>query len=190
MRDDYSGILQLMAGIVGLCAYIPLTIGILKDTARQSFAAFFLWGMLDTIAMVSAVLQAGNYWLAASNVVGAFGIAALLLYKRQFEWTITETITSLLVIVCLVIWYRAGNTVAIVASSLAVVIAGIPQMVHTRRQPEQTPIGAYLVWLSANILSFVSGRAWTIDERLYAFCAVILCVAILAIAWLSARRRR
>ncbi|HTF18520.1 MAG TPA: hypothetical protein VK658_10630 [Chryseolinea sp.] len=190
MPSHLSHALQLAAGIIGFCAYIPLTIGIVGNTARQSFAAFFLWGILDTIAMISAFLQDGNFWLAASNVAGAFSIAGLLLYKRQFEWSPTESITGVLVVVCLIVWYTAGNTGAIVASSVAVVIAGIPQMAHTRRSPKDTPIAVYLVWLAANTLSLFAGRSWTIDERFYAVCGLVLCSGILAIAWLAGRRNR
>jgi len=182
--------LQLAAGIIGFCAYIPLTIGILRNTARQSFAAFFLWGLLDTIAMVSSILQHGNFWLAASNVVGAFSIAALLLYKRQFEWSVTETTTSVLVIACLLIWYSAGNTSAIIASSIAVVIAGIPQIAHTRKNPQDTPMSVYMIWVTANTLSLFAGRAWTIDERFYAVCGLVLCFGILAVAWIGGRPKK
>lgn len=188
MRYDIHEILQLVAGIIAFSAYIPLTIGIVRNTARQSFAAFFLWGLLDSIAMVGAFLQEGNFWLAASNVAGTFTIAGLLLYKRQFEWSPTETITCFLVVVSLVIWYTAGNTGAIVSSSLAVVIAGIPQMAHTKREPAQTPIGVYLIWFAANIVSLAAGKAWTIDERFYAVCGLVLCSAILGIAWAYRRR--
>ena len=185
-----SETLQLAAGIIGFGAYIPLTIGILNNTARQSFAAFFLWGLLDTIAMVSSVLQNGNFWLAASNVAGTFSIAGLLLYKRQFEWSRTETITSALVIICLMVWYSAGNTSAIIASSVAVVIAGIPQMAHTKRSPQDTPMTIYGIWLVANTLSLFAGRAWTIDERFYAVCGLVLCSSILGIAWMGTRPKK
>lgn len=183
--NDRANLFQLLAGVVGFCAYIPLTIGIIRERARQSFAAFFLWGLLDAIATISAVLQDGNYWLAASNVAGTFFIATLLLYKGQFEWSRTETLTCLLVIVCLIIWYLSGNTGAIVASSIAVVIAGIPQMVHTMRHPQHTPVVVYMIWLLANIISFCAARAWTIDEVFYAFCSILLCSIILAIGWLK-----
>jgi hypothetical protein len=182
---DTSGFFQLMAGIVGFSAYVPLTVGIIRERASQSFAAFLLWGLLDAIAMVSSILQHGNFWLATSNVVGTFFIAALLLYKGQFEWSKTETLTCVLVVVCLIIWYVSGNTGAIVASSVAVVLAGIPQMSHTFRHPQQTPVAVYVIWVCANTISFLSARGWTIDEVFYAFCSLVLCSAILAIALLK-----
>jgi len=184
MRFEPLEHLQLIAGIIGFCAYIPLTIGILRNTARQSFAAFFLWGLLDSIAMVSAILIQGNFWLAASNVVGTFLIAALLILKKQNEWSRTETLTCVMVAACLIIWYNAGHTVALMASSVAVVIAGIPQMAHTRRNRHDTPVGVYGIWLVANVLSLVAGKHWTIDERFYAACGIVLCLSILCIAFI------
>lgn len=185
MPHDLLDHLQLAAGIIGICAYVPMTIGILRNTARQSFAAFFLWGLLDTIAMLSALFQGGNYWLAASNVAGATTIATLLLLKKQFEWSLTETLTCLLVAICLLIWYQAGNVGAIIASSVAVVLAGIPQMAHSWRNPRDTPVISYATWLTANVLSFFAGKAWTIEERFYAACSVLLCLSILFITWLA-----
>lgn len=190
MRHDLLDHLQLAAGIIGICAYVPMTVGIIRNTARQSFAAFFLWGLLDTIAMLGAIFQDGNFWLAASNVAGATTIATLLLLKKQFEWSVTETLTCLLVAICLLIWYQAGNVSAIMASSVAVVLAGIPQMAHSWRNPRDTPVISYAMWLTANILSFFAGKTWTIEERFYAACSVLLCLSILCITWLAPIARK
>lgn len=187
---DTAAFFQFLAGAIGISAYIPLTVGIITDRAKQSFAAFFLWGLIDAIAMVSSILQEGNYWLAASNVAGTFFITCLLLSKGQFEWSLTETVTSLLVLICLIIWYLAGNTGAIVASSLAVVVAGVPQMSHTLRHPKDTPIVVYMIWLCANTLSLWSAREWTIDEAFYAFCSLLVCAIIVAIALTRSRSGR
>ena len=174
--------LQLIAGIVGVSAYVPLIAGILKDTAKQSFAAFFLWALLDGIATVTTFLQDGNYWLPFSNVVGSSSMAALLVIKRQVSWSWIENMTALLVIICLVVWYTAGEELAIIASSLAVVLASIPQMAETYKAPQHTPVFPYIIFLTANILSFIAGRAWTIQERFYAGCSICLCVVIIALA--------
>lgn len=181
-----SDYLQLAAGITEFSAYIPLTIAIVRGEARQSFAAFFLWGLLDTVAAVSAMLVHGNFWLATTNAAGTFFIASLLIYKKQFFWSRTETFTCVLVALCVGVWHLAGHTAAIVASSVAVVIAGLPQMAHTRREPNGTPVAVYLTWLAANIISFFGGRDWSIDERFYATCGMILCLSILIIAWVPA----
>lgn len=180
--EDYHTVIQLIAGIVAFIAYIPLAIGIFRDTAKQSFAAFLLWAMLDTIAMATTWIQEGNHWLALGNVIGSTAITVLLIVKKQVSWSRIETITAFLVIVCLTIWYSMGETAGIIASSLAVVIASFPQMVDTFRNPSGTPQIAYLIFLCGNILSLFAGREWTIEERFYAACSTFICAVILLLS--------
>jgi hypothetical protein len=171
-----------MAGIVGFCAYIPLIAGILRNTAKQSFAAFFLWALLDAIATGTTFLADGNYWLPFGNVVGSVVMTVLLIVKRQVSWSWIESMTALLVLICLGVWYTAGEEAGIIASSLAVVIASIPQMAETYKNPQSTPVFPYLIFLTANILSFLAGHSWTIEERFYAGCSIFLCAAIVGLA--------
>lgn len=170
--------LQQIAGIFGVLCYVPLIIGLLKNKIEQSFVAFMLWAMLDIIATITSIIAEGNYWLPLSNSIGASTVAVLLAMKKQVSWSWVETITAILVIVCLVVWYILGEDAGIVASSLAVVIASVPQMVDTYKKPWATPTTIYLVFLVANILSLIAGRSWTIEERFYPGCAVFLCVVI------------
>ena len=173
-------VLQQIAGIIGMSCYVPLIIGIVRNKIGQSFVAFTLWAMLDIIATITTIIADGNYWLPLSNAIGASTVAILLAIKKQVSWTWVETITAILVFVCLVLWYVVGEDAGIVSSSLAVVIASIPQMVDTYKNPWATPTTIYLVFLFANILSLLAGKSWTIEERFYPACAVFLCLVIAA----------
>jgi hypothetical protein len=178
--------LPQIAGIICIAAYIPLIIGIVKNKVEQSFAAFMLWGMLDTIAATTTILQGGNFWLPLGYAIGSLTVALILVAKKQVSWSWIESMTFFLVIMCVVIWYTSGERAGIIASSLAVVIASVPQTVDTYKKPAATPTGPYLIFLSANILSFLAGKNWTIEERFYPGCAVFLCVIILLVT----RRKR
>lgn len=173
---------QLAAGIIGIGAYLLLIIGLMKTKAEQSFAAFLLWAMLDFIATITSVLSDGNYWLPLSNAIGSSIITVLLIIKKQVSWSRIETMTTVLVIICLGVWYAAGERAGIIASSLAVLMASIPQMAETYKKPDATPAGAYIVFLIANLVSFVAGRSWMIEERFYAGCSVFLCFVIVILA--------
>jgi hypothetical protein len=179
--------LQQLAGIIGVLCYVPLIRGILKSRIEQNFVAFILWALLDIIATITSIMADGNYWLPLSNAIGASTVAVLLARKKQVSWSWIETATAILVIICLVLWYTLGEDAGIVASSLAVVIASVPQMVDTYKKPWATPTAIYTVFLLANILSLAAGRSWTIEERFYPACAVFLC---LVIALFSMRRVR
>lgn len=170
--------MQVLSGGIGMLAYVLLIVALLRTTTEQSFAAFLLWALLDLIATITTMLAGGNYWLALANAIGSSVITLLLIYKKQIAWSWVESMTAVLVLVCLGIWYAAGERAGIVASGLAVVIASVPQMVDTWRKPEATPVVAYLIFLLANVVALIGGRAWTIEERFYACCGIFLCSVI------------
>jgi len=171
--------LQVIAAMIGFFAYVPLAIFILRNRAIQSFAAFFLWALLDSIATATTYLHHGNYWLPLSNVIGSATITIILILKKQVSWSWVETMTTILVFVCLATWYVSGEKAGIIASSLAVVIATVPQMVETYRKPHNTPLNVYYIFLAANVISLIGGLSWTIGERFYAGCSIFLCLMII-----------
>jgi hypothetical protein len=174
--QDY---LQQFAGLISVVAYIFLIIGILKPNMEQSFAAFLLWGMLDTIAMITSIIEHGNFWLPLSNSVGATIVAVVLVAKKQVVWTLVESLTAALVIICLIIWAIAGEMAGLIASSLAVLIASVPQMADTYKKPWATPTLAYAIFLFADALSIFAGKAWIVEEIFYAVIGTILSLVIL-----------
>jgi hypothetical protein len=179
--------LQPAGGILGLIAYAYLIISLLRSSTEQSFAAFLLWALLDLIAAVTTIIEHGNYWLALSNAFGSTVITIILIVKKQVSWSWIESMTALLVVICLVIWYTSGEEAGIIASSLAVVIASIPQMVDTFKKPEGTPTRVYLIFLAANIVSLIGGKGWTIQERFYPCCSIFLCVVIIVFSLRNSR---
>jgi hypothetical protein len=172
--------LQVTGGIIGLVAYAFLIVALLRSHTEQSFAAFLLWALLDVIAATTTIIEGGNYWLALSNAIGSTIITLILVWKRQVAWSRVESMTAFLVFVCLFVWYYSGERAGIVASSLAVVVASIPQMVDTFKKPESTPVLPYLIFTTANIVSLIGGTDWSIEERFYQCCSTLLCVFIVA----------
>ncbi|MEJ7646414.1 MAG: hypothetical protein WKF87_17585 [Chryseolinea sp.] len=182
--------LQVVAAMIGFFAYVPLAFFIIKNRAVQSFAAFFLWALLDSIATATTFLHHGNYWLPFSNVIGSATITTILILKNHVSWSRVETMTSILVFVCLATWYMSGEKAGIIASSLAVVIATVPQMVETFKRPDNTPLNVYYIFLVANVISFIGGLSWTIGERFYAGCSVFLCLMIIVPAQVLFRKNK
>jgi hypothetical protein len=172
-------LLQQVAGVICVIAYVFLIIGINKPNMEQSFAAFLLWGMLDTIAMITSIFEQGNYWLPLSNSVGASLVAILLIAKKQVVWTWVESLTAALVVICLIVWGIAGERAGLIASSIAVLIASVPQMIDTYKRPQSTPTIAYAIFLFADVLSVFAGKGWTIEERFYSVIGGILSIVIL-----------
>ena len=180
----------IWAGNILACAlYLPLLVGIFRGKIEQSFATWILWVSLDAIAMVSMFLQDGNYSLLVCYVIGGSVVTAALVYTKQFKWTGFESFILFLVIVCLVAWYTSGSKWATVASTLAVVISGAPQVRESWHKPDKTAGFIYLGYMVANFLSFCGGKSWSVEERFYAGCMVFLCATISTTSFRSVLKR-
>lgn len=179
--------LSPIGGAIGLVAFALLIVALLRSNTEQSFAAFFLWALLDALATITTIIEGGNYWLALSNAVGSAAITVILIAKRQVQWTWVETMTAILVVICLAVWYTFGGQAGIIAASLANLIAAVPQIVDTYRRPESTPSLPYGVFFVGNAISLLAGKAWTIEERFYQTTSIVLTVLILAF---SLRKQR
>jgi len=171
-------ILIWSSSLLALLLYYPLISGILRGEIKQSVATWILWVSLDAIALVSIILQKGNYLLLVFYCTCGTLVTLSLVYKRLFKWTRFETFVLSLVIVCLVVWSLSGSRWATIASTIAVCISGCPQIRDSWRTPDRTIGLIYIGYVLANSLSFFGGKIWTIEERFYPGMMALLCLVI------------
>jgi hypothetical protein len=176
-------ILAYSSCALALLLYCPLLTGILRGQIKQNVATWTLWVSLDAIVTVSIILQKGNYVLPALYVIGGSIIVISLIYKKLFKWTSFETFVLILVIVCLLIWSISGSRWATIASTLAVCISSAPQVRDLWREPEKGTGVIYSGYALANILSFMAGKSWTVEERFYPGMMIPLCLLMTVVAF-------
>jgi hypothetical protein len=179
--------LYFLSVSLAIALYIPLLIGIWKDGLKQSFATWLLWVALDTIALLSILAQDGeNYKVLVSYVRGGVLVTISLMCKKQTTWTRRDTAVVLLVIDCLVVWYQSGPKWATVASTIAVCISGIPQIVESNSERDRKTGIIYSGYVVVNTLYFLSGEKWSIEDKFYPAMMIPLCATI---AWVSFRKK-
>jgi hypothetical protein len=181
---EIHSVLTWTGCILTLCLYFPLLKGILTDKVEQSFATWSLWVALDIIALASIIVQKGNFGFLVLYIAGGSTMVIALVMKRQFKWTKFESFALFLVFICLGIWYVSGPKMATIASTLAVVIAGIPQFKDSWIKPDKMTGLTYAGYVLANGLFFFAGKDWSIKERFYAGCCMVLAAAIASVALL------
>jgi len=100
---------------------------------------------------------------------------------------------TVLVIACMVIWCLVNSRAATIASSSALLIAGIPQLVDAWKRPEEMPFLVYISYVLANGLSTAGGKNWSVEERFYPATATVLCFLFVIVifirkSWLKHRQ--
>ncbi len=169
---------QSVSVVLALGLYVPLGVQILQGKVVQNLATFILWGLLDTIAGTSLYVQGGNYGLPFAYVAGCTFIIACILKKRTYNWTSFETKVSFLVLLSIVAWMVSGPYMATIFSTTGVVLAGVPQVKDSWRNPKQSPMLLYIGYAFANLLSTIGGKSWTVEERLYSFACFLLVLVV------------
>ncbi len=170
--------LAVISGICALLLYIPLCLQLYRSILRQNIATWILWVILDVIATLSIWWQGGNYFLVAMYVIGGSVTVCFIFKSRLFSWTWLESLVTTLVIASIVLWLLSGARLAIVMSTLGVVIAGIPQLVDSWRNPWGNSVAIYLGFTVVNFLAVIAGKDWTIEERFYPTSCSLLCFCI------------
>lgn len=181
-RILYVNSYVFLSSVLALVLYVPLCIQLLSGKVKQNLATWLLWSILDGVAAGTLIVQGGNFWLATTYTLGSAVATLCILKSKMVKWTWFENFVSLLVIICIIVWISSGSKVATIASTLAMFIAGIPQLIETMRKPHETPILIYFGYFIANSLSILGGKDWTIQERFYSSSAAIYCFILVLFA--------
>lgn len=169
--------------ILALLTYYPLWKQIRSGEAKQNLLTWALWGILDAVVAATIIVQGGSFLLPVTYGVGST-ITVYFIWKagNKAEWTWFETMVATLTIVSMVVWYFSGGKMATIASTTAMVIAGIPQLIDAWKKPQDMPLLAYSSYFIANCLSTSGGKSWAVEERFYPVSAAIFCFLIVALA--------
>ena len=169
-------ILKLAGGLLALVMYVPLIKDVLRfGSAGQSFATWGLWAGLDSMLTITLWVQHGNYSLSLGYAVGGLILTAVLLKRGGFSWGIFETIITLLVLACIVIWKFSGPRNASIAITAAVCFATIPGLMEMLSNPQPASRKIWAGFTVASGLSYFGGTTMTVEERLTPAVFTILC---------------
>lgn len=185
---DTHEFLKIAAGTLALLMYAPLVIGAIHNKgAGQSFAMWALWAVMDWTAAISIMVQRGNFWLVLGLAVGSVTMALLLLVQGRFAWGRLETLILFLVLICFGVWIFSGPKWATIASTLAIIIAGVPGMIELCQNPQRTLAIIWSGFTVANLLALWGGASWTVEER---FAPAVFALQTLAFVIIACRPGR
>ena len=121
-------LLQFWGGILGFFAHLLLAFLIFfqKKDFKQNFTTWMLAALIDAFISILIIIENGNFYLPLFCTLGAMSITIVLLLKKQINWKIWDSVTTIFVFICLFIWWKAGNTVAIISGIIASIICFIP----------------------------------------------------------------
>lgn len=177
-------LLGILGVVIGAFAYFYIIVTTAVGTGEGlSFTTFGLWSALAWISSFTMLKQKANPAIPMIYGVGATTTTIVLLIKGRYGWSNLDSVVTVLVVVCIILWLTKGPRLALVLSIVAGVIACIPFTIMTWEFPAKSPIVANSCFLLSNIFAFISAKAWTLEDRLYSGTNVVLC-SLLIFPWI------
>lgn len=160
-------------------AYLIIIYGLLFKNQTGNFITWFLWTVLDVIALYGIYQKGETSTLLFVFIGGSSLVTLLLLIKKQFTWTNVEKITCIIVVICLIVSKIGNPSVVIWSGSIAVFVSGIPYLGYLKNTTEiniRTKAVGVLFFLTT-IFSTFHAFMFNQDKIFSIFCLVFWFIA-------------
>lgn len=167
-------------GLIATIAIVAFGIYLAINDVHQNVITWILWTILDAFIMFSSI-AAGNKrpWAPMGYTLGSILVTIIILTKGEWHWGLVETIALIGVTIATIFWVKAGPKSAVIASTLAMTIAGIPAIYDAWFQPDY---GSWWLWggvAFSCILTCYGAKAWTIEDRFFPCASFIFNIGMM-----------
>lgn len=179
---EWHQILGTIGGLFAFLSIVPYIKDILHGTTRPNVVSYVLWCILLSISTL-AQYSAGASWtiiLVIGDLLAALTVVVFCFtgygYKKYGP---IEIICFVLAIVAIVLWQTTNNPLlAIIFSLVADILAGVPTIVKTYRDPKsELPLGWFMVAFGA-FLSLISNTIFDLPNLLFPVWILIVNILV------------
>ena len=173
-----------LGGIGALLICLPVMWEIHQGD-RFNPVSYFLWTFLSLICTIVLIRAKKGGWVMMAGYVLSDCAVGLYAYAKSgkaefghFEWFIVA-LTA--ICACLYVWCEKKNnfTPAVITNAIACVLAGIPQMIDSFKNPAQVNITIACLYVGISGISCYGERP-TLNGRLISGLSVIYWLIIIA----------
>lgn len=167
-------------GVIAVIIIVAFSVYLSINDIHQNVMTWILWAFLDALITVSSIASGNKRpWLPAGYTVGSILVIIIILSRGEWHFGLIEAIATAGVFLAILIWKISGPKLAVIASTLAMTVAGIPAMYDAFLSPDP---GSWWLWggiaLSC-ILSCYGAKGWTIEDRFFPCSSLIFNLSML-----------
>ncbi len=164
-------VLGILAGIIPIVAMIPYYRDIVHGTTRPNVVSYALWIVLLLIS-ISAQISAGASWSVVfliGDLIGTTSVTILCLVGYGYgKYGKVEWVCTGLAILAIISWQATGQPLlAIVFAIVADLMAALPTVVKTYRDPWSEISSPWFMVATAGVLSLASTTLFNLPNILF-----------------------
>ncbi|MDE1924606.1 MAG: hypothetical protein KGH79_00275 [Patescibacteria group bacterium] len=191
MTFDWHAVVGVLSGVVQIGSVIPYIRDMLKGTTRPNIVSWSLWTLLQVIA-IGAQISAGASWSLLFIVAMTFNTILVVILSatgygyKGYSWV--DWTCLFFAIAAIVLWWATRNSIfALVLAVSADLLASIPTIVKTYKEPQsETAVAWYLVTV-ASALGILSTTKIDIANLIYPIYFFIITGSIGSLAFFGQR---
>jgi hypothetical protein len=116
-----------------ICAYVLLAKDALEKITKGesgiSFSSLLLWSIIDCIMLVNTIRADNDYALILTYTVLTIILTLILVFKKQYMWSKSDTLIALIAFSCLIVSYLTPPQIGVACGALSIACAGIPNII-------------------------------------------------------------
>lgn len=162
--------LGLLAGIIGLLAFVPYILSIRKKKTKPSRMTWFVWTVVGLTNAAGYLFSGGSstIWVPLAYIIGPFIITLLSIKYGVGGWTKTDIVCLLGAGLSLIIWWTTGSPILMLATSiLSDAFGWFPSVIKTYKDPTSEDRFTWFVFLTADSLNVLAISVWVPGAILY-----------------------
>ncbi|HEY4518000.1 MAG TPA: hypothetical protein VJG48_00055 [Candidatus Paceibacterota bacterium] len=167
--------LATVGGVLASLTILGFGLSLFSSNVEQNVVTWIMWAILDVLVLSSSLAAGskGSWLLPAGYTAGATLTALVLVRKGVWAWGDVESLCAIGVAVSVLIWRAVGPKWAIVALTVAMTIAGIPEAYHEYVSPQPASWWLWAIVAFSCALTALSTKEWTIKERFFPIASLI-----------------
>jgi hypothetical protein len=179
---------ELVAAVLAVVAYGLIIRDMIRSGESMNVATWVIWAVLDGVAFASAYASGERVpWMIGVFTSGAIVIAILSIKNGKWQWGWLEWVCTIAAVLSFGLW-SFGPVWSLVASSLAMFVGGLPQVVDAYKAPHLQSKLNWGLFLASNTTSLLGANLLLMGEWFYPMMGVAFNTLIMGAIVFSPKR--
>lgn len=158
-------ILSWLSGIVFAVAYVPYILGILKKGKRPMRSSWFIWAVLDSIALWSMYVQHALNPSIVASTLGCWTVFILSLRHGKPGFGALDVGCLIASMLGIGLWIAFDSPLFGLALSLTIIVVGtLPTLASAWRDPADEDALSWSLYAAACVLAVIAVPRWVFAD--------------------------
>ncbi|HEY4526238.1 hypothetical protein A2765_06420 [Candidatus Kaiserbacteria bacterium RIFCSPHIGHO2_01_FULL_56_24] len=189
--SDYHVVIAVLAAIVGVVAFVPYFLDVLRGTTKPHVFTWAIWSLLTGITFLIQLTEGGGpgAWVTGIESLSCIVILIFTFSRGEKNITRSDWICFIAALIAIALWLFAHQPLTAIALVIFADILGyVPTFRKSYAKPQEETAMLYSLSAAHWLLSIVGLESLTLVTALYP--SIISVFDVILVAMLLIRRRQ